>query len=92
MLRWLTRFSLLAVLVLSQALYAGHSVSHLNGDHPSCDICLQASSAGAALVSTDSAPPLPTCAVPTLACHTLSAASATFPDSDPARAPPSNPV
>jgi len=36
--------ALVAALVFSQALYAGHSVSHDKGGRADCQICLQASS------------------------------------------------
>ena len=92
MSRWLKRFSLLAVLVLSQALYAGHAAYHVSGEQVDCQICLQASSGGAALVSTDSRPALAVCAAAAVSCHTLPTSTSSFPATHPARAPPSYPV
>jgi hypothetical protein len=40
----LARLALVAALVFSQALYAGHSVSHDDSGSAACKICLQASS------------------------------------------------
>jgi hypothetical protein len=92
MSHWLKRFSLLAVLVLSQALYAGHATSHISGDRVDCQICLQASGGSAVLVSGESRLLMPVCAAPAVSCHTLPAATASFPTSHPTRAPPSYPV
>jgi hypothetical protein len=88
MLRWLTRFSLIAALVLSQALYAGHSISHVNGDQVDCHICLQASSGGAALVSGEIGPPVSIHAAPPVCSRLLPVAITTLPNSHPTRAPP----
>lgn len=85
---WLARFSLLAALVLSQALYAGHSISHAYGDRADCEICLQASSGSAALTCSE-IPPLVTVA-PTVVESgvAIPAASKTYPNLYPPRAPP----
>jgi len=45
----LTSFALIAVLVLSQAVYADHSLSHRSSSQGDCQVCLQASAAAAAL-------------------------------------------
>jgi hypothetical protein len=92
MSRWLKRFSLLALLVLSQALYAGHAAYHLSGEQVDCQICLQASSGGAALVSAESGPVPAVCAAPAVECRTLPTATVLFPTSHPTRAPPYFPV
>jgi hypothetical protein len=89
---WIKRFSLLAVLVLSQALYAGHAVSHISGDQADCQICLQASSGGAALVSTEFEPLLPFHGAPPAVSRFTPAAIVSFPNSHPTRAPPFFPV
>ncbi len=89
---WLKRFSLLAVLVLSQVLYTGHAVSHLGGDQVDCQMCLQTSSGGAALLSADSQLLLLSQGATPIVNRFTPAAIDSFPNSHPTRAPPFNPV
>lgn len=85
---WLARFSLLAALVLSQALYAGHGVTHAYGDQVDCEICLQASSGSAALTCSE-IPPLVTVGPAVVDSGTaVPVASKTFLNPYPPRAPP----
>jgi hypothetical protein len=93
MSHWLSRFLLLAALVFSQALYAGHGVVHSNGEQADCHICLQASSGGAALVCDAVALPLPVYApLDVSVCPVSVSAASPFPTSHPTRAPPLYPV
>ena len=85
---WLARFSLLAALVLSQALYAGHGVSHSYGDQVDCGICLQASSGSAALTSGEIQPLITVGPTVVERGSAVSAASKTFLNPYPPRAPP----
>ena len=85
---WLARFSLLAALVLSQALYAGHGVSHTYGDQGDCGICLQASSGSAALTCSEIHPLIAVGPTVMESGSAVPAASKTFPNPYPPRAPP----
>ena len=84
----LARLALIAALVFSQALYAGHSVSHSDNNGADCKICLQASSSVA--ISPDAIQP----AIPAYqSIANRDYASPTvlfrFPNQHPSRAPPS---
>ncbi|MDH5173546.1 MAG: hypothetical protein OEW92_14085 [Gammaproteobacteria bacterium] len=87
------RLALIAILVFSQALYAGHSVKHDSGNQPDCRICLQTSASGAALPSADFAPAGPQAHLPVCGNYYLAPAiPAFFTLAHPSRAPPSFPV
>jgi hypothetical protein len=88
MSHWLTRFLLVAALVFSQALYAGHGLYHVNGDQTHCQICLQASSGGAALLSSTDGPLCPVLTAAPVFCHVIPVTPVPFTKSHLARAPP----
>jgi len=88
MSRLLARLALIAALVLSQALYAGHSVTHSDGDRSSCQVCLQASGGStAAVCTTFVAPTAIRISLPPPSYHGAAGVSA-FTNPHPARAPP----
>ena len=88
MSRFVARFALVAALVLSQTLYAGHSVVHSDGDRSACQVCLQASSGSAAVVCTGAAMPLRAYApLPPPGYHSA-AVVPVFTNPHPPRAPP----
>jgi hypothetical protein len=85
------RLALIAALVFSQALYAGHSVNHDAGSQPDCMICLQ--SANSAAVTCDGIQPTvdvygPVCPE----SHIALVLPAYFPLNHPSRAPPQFPL
>ena len=88
----LTSFALIAALVLSQAVYADHSLSHRSSSQGDCQVCLQASAAGAALPCTVQGPVpallVETGRVPATLCAT---ARSVYLHSQQSRAPPSHP-
>ncbi|MEZ5571485.1 MAG: hypothetical protein R3E64_05620 [Halioglobus sp.] len=92
MSHWITRLLLVAALVLSQALFAGHSLAHANGDQPHCQICLQASSSGAALTSAEFGPLLTPCTAEPAFTQCTPVTLLVISTDHPARAPPSIPV
>ncbi|HEY6130497.1 MAG TPA: hypothetical protein VIV27_00685 [Halioglobus sp.] len=85
---WLARFALVAALVLSQTLYAGHGVVHNNGDKVDCQICLQASTGSAVLAGTEVQPLIAIDTTIRDSGTTVPAAASTLPNSHPTRAPP----
>jgi len=88
MSRLFARLALIAMLVLSQALYAGHSFVHSDGDQPTCQVCLQASGGSAAAVCTVTIGPTPIYfSLPPLS-HREAATISSFTNPHPARAPP----
>ncbi|MEZ5503851.1 MAG: hypothetical protein R3E50_14765 [Halioglobus sp.] len=84
----MTRLALVAALVFSQALFAGHGVVHANGEPADCQICLQACSGGAALPSSEVGPVLTAYAPRLTDSRPLPTATRSLPASHPARAPP----
>jgi len=50
---WLTSLLLVVILVVSQAIYAGHDPLHHENGSLDCEICLYAASAGSALASSE---------------------------------------
>lgn len=88
MSRFLARVFLVAALVLSQALYAGHSVVHSDGDRSGCQVCLQASSGSAVAVCAGAGLPHPLCAFLPPPGYYSAAAIPVFTNPHPPRAPP----
>jgi hypothetical protein len=86
------RLALIAILVFSQALYAGHSVKHEAGNQAGCDICLQTSAGGAALPCSGIEPTLQVHAPVRPANYVAPAAPVRFTLAHPSRAPPFSPV
>ncbi len=86
---YLTRLCLLAALLFSQAVYAGHAVAHDNGNQLDCQLCLHTSTGTAALPHTEVTP---TFFVPpyfvSFTQHTTVHTASTFQKSHPGRAPP----
>ncbi len=86
--RILARFALLAALVFTQALYAGHAWQHDTDQQADCQICMQAS-AGMGGLPCESAGPaisaIPTRSVPAVA---EPGHGSTLSFSHPSRAPP----
>ena len=86
---FLTRICLLAVLVISQAVYAGHAVAHEDGSQQNCQICLHSSAGALSLPSKETSLSFPVVlswvhsGKPTTDC-TVSI----FSHSHPSRAPP----
>ncbi len=84
----LARIVLIAALVFSQTLYAGHTMLHNDSSQMDCQVCLHASPVGAALpcdeLDSVVAPPslLPDCG------YIAPVISSTFQNSHPTRAPP----
>ena len=86
------RLVLIALLVFSQALYAGHSVKHDSGNQADCQMCLQTSTSGAALPCSG-IEPVAQAPVPTVPDHYVApAALAHFTLAHPSRGPPPSPV
>lgn len=92
MSHWITRLVLVAALVISQALFAGHSLAHANGDAPDCQICMQASNGVAALSSAEHGPLAVACTAEPGARHANIVYPSVCPNTHPPRAPPSTPV
>ena len=86
------RLALIAVLVLFQAVYAGHSVQHDSGVQPECNICLQTSAGAAVLPGRAIAVALPPPALDRPAALVAPAAPACPTLFPPSRAPPALPV
>jgi hypothetical protein len=86
------RLALIAVLVFSQALYAGHSVVHDAGSQTDCQICLQTSASGAALTSGSIDPAVPVYTPARTDSYVAPAAPTHFTLSHPSRAPPLFPL
>jgi hypothetical protein len=92
MSHWITRLVLVAALVISQALFAGHSLAHTNGDAPDCQICLQATNGVAALHSAERAPLASTGTNQPDFRRANPVLLAAFNNAHPSRAPPAFPV
>jgi len=82
---------LVAALVFSQALYAGHGVQHDRNTLPHCQICLQASGC-AALACGSSTAEIATYPHARPQRHHLPVALAAHPNAHPSRAPPPAPL
>lgn len=83
------RLALIAILVFSQAVYAGHSVKHDSGNQPECQICLLTSASSAALPCSYFAPTDLQAHLPDHCDNYLAPAIPTcFSLSHPSRAPP----
>ena len=87
----LARYALVAALVFSQALYAGHGISHDAGSQSDCQICLQASNSGAAPPAGGINAFIDSYALPRIKPGFTAHYSYSFPNSNPSRAPPSFP-
>jgi len=88
MSRLFARLALIAALVLSQAIYAGHSVAHSDGDQSGCPICVQASAGSAAAVDAGNSLPGPIYIALPAPAQREAAAAPSFTNPHPARAPP----
>lgn len=92
MSHWITRLVLVAALVISQALFAGHSLAHANGDAPDCQICMQATNGVAALDSAERGPLVVACTTQPDASRANPVFLPVIANTHPARAPPSIPA
>jgi len=88
MSRLFARLALIAALVLSQALFAGHSVAHSDGDQSGCPICVQASGGSAAAVDASTSLPNPDYFSLPAPADREAAATPSFTNPHRARAPP----
>jgi hypothetical protein len=87
---WLARIALIAALVFSQTLYAGHAFMHDNGSLADCQACVQASAGLAGVPGSETGPVSVARSSVTAADSIAAAVSSTFPHSQPSRAPPSH--
>jgi len=84
----LARIVLIAALVFSQTLYAGHVVLHNDSSQMDCQTCLHASPGGAALPCGELQPAIATLSRPRRCGYIAPVISSTFQNSHPSRAPP----
>ena len=86
---YLTRVCLIAVLLFSQAIYAGHAMAHDGGNQLDCQLCLHTSTGTAALPRAEMTASFPIRCGPTLFTqYTTVLIVSAFPKSHPSRAPP----
>jgi len=84
----LARIALIAALVFSQTLYAGHTMLHSDSSQMDCQVCLHASPGDAALPCGELDPAVSTPSPPRSCGHVTPVSASTFQSSHPSRAPP----
>jgi hypothetical protein len=84
----LARIVLIAALVFSQTLYAGHTMLHNDNSQMDCQLCLHTSPGGAALPSGELQPVTARPSQPRICGYDAPVTSSTFQNSHPSRAPP----
>jgi hypothetical protein len=84
----LARIVLIAALVFSQTLYAGHTMLHSDNSQMDCQLCLHASPGEAALACGELVPAVSLPSLPPGCSYVAPVISSTFPNSHPSRAPP----
>ena len=89
---YLARIALLAALVFSQALYAGHALQHGNDQQADCQVCLQASTSHGALPCQPPTPDIADAPGEPIQYVVESGFHSTLSCSHPSRAPPAHPL
>jgi len=89
---YLARIALLAALVFSQALYAGHALQHGNDQQADCQVCLQASTGHGALPCQPPTPAINAAPSGPMLQVVEPGYRTTLSVSHPSRAPPAHPL